>query len=177
MLRVLTIRTATLFMLLGLNSYCSAENRTVRTFWDDNNANIKEIKIFDEDHRQTGEWISWYQNGQMRSKTSFLHGIPLMFESWYDNGQKEMQEPCADGLAHGLWIWWAPNGKERARSFFTMGTGIEYYFNEEGHVRTKIIWISGVRVGDAMAISLGEPTRASILPSSRPSEKQPVKEK
>jgi len=137
---------ASLFGLPGL----SFASRSVTEYWDDAKTKAKSVQVFDDQGRQTGEWIIWYENGQMKSKSSFLHGEQLLFESWFDNGEKEIQEPFAEGMPHGLWIWWGANGKILAKSFFMMGTGTEYYFNSDETIRRKVIWVSGVRVSELL---------------------------
>ena len=124
----------------------AGSGRIEREYWDEAKTKPKNVHSFDDEGRQSGEWITWYENGQMKSKTSFYHGDMLLFESWYDNGNKSSQEPFAEGLAHGLWIWWGPDGKIIAKSYFSMGTGVEYYFTPEGKERKRVIWVSGVEV-------------------------------
>jgi antitoxin component YwqK of YwqJK toxin-antitoxin module len=146
----MAIERMVIALLLGAfaASAAQAANRVEWEYWDKEKTKPKNIQVFDPQGRQTGEWIIWFPNGMMKSKTSFLHGSVLLFEAWYDDGQKRMQEPCADGFAHGLWIWWAPDGSVLARSFFHMGTGVEYYFDDAGKEKRKVFWISGVRTNE-----------------------------
>jgi antitoxin component YwqK of YwqJK toxin-antitoxin module len=136
------------FLALGLflSTPSLAANSVTREYWDAGKTKPKNVQVTDEKHRQTGEWILWFEDGGMKSKTSFLQGEVLLFESWYPDGQKQIQQPMAEGLPHGLWIWWKPDGTVAAKSYFTMGTGVEYYFTPDGAERLRVFWISGVRL-------------------------------
>ena len=115
-------------------------------YWDAAKTRPKNVQVIDSQGRQHGEQIYWYENGMMSTKVSFKHGELLLCEGWFDNGEKRYQQPFADATGHGLWIWWDRNGNVLARSDFNHGTGVEYYFDDTGKEKKRVVWVGGTRV-------------------------------
>jgi len=58
-----------------------------------------------------GAFKVWYPNGQIESKTNYLHGLrDGLFEYWYSNGQRESTQNYISGQEHGKSTWWNTDG-------------------------------------------------------------------
>ena len=131
------------FVLYVFPSFAVGERNVVFEYWDAAKTKPRNVQVFDEQQRQDGEWMHWYENGSLKSKTSFLHGEVLLMEAWHENGRKYIQQPFAEGMAHGLWIWWDADGKVLAKSWFNMGTGVEHYYDDKGREKRRVFWMNG----------------------------------
>jgi antitoxin component YwqK of YwqJK toxin-antitoxin module len=139
-------------VLLGSVPLASDQNsgpiRQSWTYWDSAKTHPKTLDSYGRyDGLQNSTTMSWYENGQPKSEMLFNHGLPLVYIAWYDNGQQKIYETFdMDGLGHGTSIWWDLNGKVLAKSEMVHGTGVEYFFSEDGTETKRIIWVGGVKM-------------------------------
>ena len=83
----------------------------VKSLWCNYRANTKE-----------GEFKVWYRNGQIESKTHFLHGLRHgLFEYWYSSGQRESVEHYSNGQKNGKCTWWNKDGSLQNELIFKHG--------------------------------------------------------
>jgi antitoxin component YwqK of YwqJK toxin-antitoxin module len=81
-----------------------------------------------------GEWVGYYENGQLRSKVNYvngnLHGKKF---SYYNNGQLRSKENYVNGKKHGEWFYYRHNGllakKENYVNGKAHGEFTAYYSN------------------------------------------------
>lgn len=86
--------------------------------------NIKEESVWCNYKTNTkkGEFKVWYKNGQIESKTNFLHGLRHgLHENWYSNGQKESIQNYINGQEHGKSTWWNSDGSLQNELTFKYG--------------------------------------------------------
>jgi len=54
--------------------------------------------------QKNGEWLSYYENGQLKLKGTFKHGKEEgLWEYYHDNGKLELKGTFKDGKEEGLW--------------------------------------------------------------------------
>lgn len=69
-----------------------------------------------------GKFKVWYPNGQIESKTNYLHGLrDGLFEYWYSNGQRESTQNYVNGQEHGKSTWWNADGSLQNELIFEKG--------------------------------------------------------
>ncbi|NOU46806.1 MAG: hypothetical protein HOO86_07065 [Bacteroidales bacterium] len=69
-----------------------------------------------------GEFKVWYKNGQIESKTNYLHGLRHgLFEYWYANGQRESVQNYFNGQEQGKSTWWNNDGSLQNELIFEKG--------------------------------------------------------
>lgn len=120
-------------------------------YWDAAKKIRKSLMQLDSQDRQHGFTRSWNERGVMLSEAVLEHGILVSVRGWYSNGVLKFDEHCRDGLSDGWQTWWDPNGSLLKRIYFSMGTGVEYYFDDSGKERFHIFWISGVEMSKVAA--------------------------
>jgi hypothetical protein len=61
--------------------------------------------------KQTGEWRSWYDSGQLSAIDHYEGGVQQGPHSgWYPNGQKSAEGAYVKGQKDGTWKRWDPAG-------------------------------------------------------------------
>ena len=77
------------------------------------NGNIKETGEFNKNGERTGEWISYFEKGNVSSKGKFDNGKPEgEFSAYYENGNlKEVGKFTENGSKIGEWKEYHENGK------------------------------------------------------------------
>ena len=69
-----------------------------------------------------GEFKVWYKDGQIKSKTIFLHGLRHgLYECWYSNGQRESIENYVNGQEQGKSTRWNTDGTLQNELIFEKG--------------------------------------------------------
>ncbi len=69
-----------------------------------------------------GEFIKWYENGQLESRTHYRKGLRHgLHEYWYADGKKESVQHYRRGQKHGLCIWWNEDGSLQRKMIFKKG--------------------------------------------------------
>jgi len=117
-----------------------------KSYWDEGHTQLRTLQQYDDQRRQHGLLKSWSMNGTLTGETIFDHGQIVSHKSWYPTGKKRIDEHAREGLMDGWQTWWGPDGSVLKRVYFTMGTGVEYYFDDEGREKTHVFWISGVEL-------------------------------
>lgn len=122
-----------------------------KTYWDNSHTKLKTLEQYDAQDRQHGATRIWDENGTLVAEAIFKHGELTLYRSWYGTGIPRTDEHCREGLMDGWQTWYAPDGSVLKRIFFTMGTGVEYYFDDTGKEKKHVFWISGVKLRDEQA--------------------------
>jgi len=79
--------------------------------------------------RQNGEYIEYYQNGQINYKYSFKNGIEDGEWVWYnEDGALLKKENYKDGKLHGDWVTYHDNGQIYVKGQFENGEEIGEWF-------------------------------------------------
>ena len=59
-----------------------------------------------------GEWIAWYDNGNLWSKANYDEGIENGVKTvWHKNGQKYYEGPIVNDERTGTWKFWNKEGE------------------------------------------------------------------
>jgi len=95
----------------------------------------------------------YWPDGQLKQKTTNLGGDTtyshIVFETWYENGQKHSVEEYVEKKQHGRMIKWYPDGKPQFDGYFENGephdTNLVYWNN--GNLRHLKVYNHGVQVG------------------------------
>jgi len=86
--------------------------------------NIKEESLWCnyKSNTKEGEFKVWYNNGQIKSKTNYLHGLRHgVHEYWYKNGQKNSVQNYLNGQENGSVTYWDTLGKIENQWTFSHG--------------------------------------------------------
>jgi uncharacterized protein len=100
--------------------------------------NLKKVYIGNvRNGKQEGNWIWWYENGQMKFDKTFKEGKEDGFHTqWYENGQRKNERHYKDEKEDGLFTLWYENGLKRFESTFKDGKFIsKKEWNEDGSVK------------------------------------------
>ena len=69
-----------------------------------------------------GEWICWYENGQMYSKRTYKDGKPEgVWSYWYSHGQMALTGVYKNGEREREWISWYDNGQMKSNITYKDG--------------------------------------------------------
>jgi hypothetical protein len=61
---------------------------------------------------QNGLYQTWYDNGQKELECTYVNGrLDGLYQLWYENGQKELECTYVNGRTDGLYQEWFINGK------------------------------------------------------------------
>lgn len=140
-------------LLLFLLGGCNPQKEKHLLFWDHKGALPREkgAWLFVQDSTggvarvQDGLWETWYSNGHQRSSVNFTHGrITGTSRFWHANGRLAQSIPYdKNGLPHGIVRWWDSKGDLLTNAQLTHGTGTNYVFDGEGHLRAVVPFVHG----------------------------------
>ena len=88
------------------------------------------------DGKQHGEYVEYFQDGQISYKYNFKDGIEDGEWVWYNkNGSVQKKENYKDGQLHGEWITYFDNGQIRVKGQYENGEEVGEWFqwDEEGN--------------------------------------------
>ena len=92
----------------------------------------KESERTYKDHKEHGPGTAWYENGQKKEEWNFKdrkkHGP---YTKWYENGQKKEETTYKDSKLVTSIIW-KPNGEKCPDTNVVNGTGIVFWYHENG---------------------------------------------
>lgn len=86
--------------------------------------------------KQHGEYIEYFQNGQINYKYNYKNGIEDGEWVWYDeNGNILKKENYKEGNRHGEWTTWFSNGQLHVKGQFENGEEVGEWlqWDEEGN--------------------------------------------
>lgn len=139
----------TILLCLCMQTIVSAEDLETRTTFYDNKS-PKELSTFklDSDGFELREGLStsWYENGQKESECFCKDGIPEGLSStWYENGQKKSEDRFVAGVPEGISTEWYENGQKKSEKSYCSGTitGIFTEWYENGQKETEGIFRAG----------------------------------
>ena len=95
----------------------------------------------------------YWPDGQLKQRTTNIGGDTaynhILFETWYENGQKHSEEEYVDRKQHGRLVKWYSDGKLQFDGYFDHGephdTNCVYWNN--GNLRHLRVYNHGVQVG------------------------------
>ncbi|MFW6287491.1 MAG: hypothetical protein ACOC2J_01920 [bacterium] len=78
------------------------------------------LESSENQQNQVGDWVYYYENGEVQAKGSYYRGFPVdEWEYYYDNGQLEAKgcyfEP---GIKGGYWEYYYRNGQLKSKGYF-----------------------------------------------------------
>ena len=72
----------------------------------------KSLEVIYQEGKVNGNQTDWYENGVMKSKSYYQDDKMVLFENWYESGQKEKE------LTHDTMTEWYVNGNKRTQKKF-----------------------------------------------------------
>jgi len=94
-------------------------------------------KSYFKDGKQNGEYVEYYQNGQISYKYNFKAGKQHGEFVWYnEDGTLVKKANYVDGIQHGEWITYHDNGQIHTKGNFVNGEedGEWISYDEDGNV-------------------------------------------
>ena len=94
----------------------------------------------------TGRAESFYENGQKELESNYKDGKPDgPWTWWYESGQKEREGNYKDGKKDGLLTWWYENGQKKVEANHKDGEpdGPTILYNEDGTERGRSTYKDG----------------------------------
>ncbi|MCB0505047.1 MAG: hypothetical protein KDC58_06045 [Cyclobacteriaceae bacterium] len=101
------------------------------------NGNIKSKGFFSR-NKSTGEWSYYFLSGELRMKGTVENGKNIgVWEYYYESGGKKMEGEIVDGRKKGLWVIYYTNGSKQSEGFFESNTriGTWKYYAESGGLK------------------------------------------
>jgi antitoxin component YwqK of YwqJK toxin-antitoxin module len=98
-----------------------------------------------------GEWLSWWEDGSMRSRCSFnAQKTPQLMEFWHANGQVEARGMATNGLRIGVWEFFHDNGVLESTGEYEGAerSGMWISWDKRGELLESGSYERGVKVGE-----------------------------
>ena len=111
---------------LFITGVCFGQTYDHIEFYDDG-ISPKVIKTYKESKGmlELVKAITWYENGQKWLEETYKDGkLAGKWVDWYENGEKRTEFTYKDGKEHGLKTYWYENGEKRTE--FNYKDGKEY---------------------------------------------------
>lgn len=81
---------------------------------------------YNRDGKIDGKLISWYDSGQKWLEETYENGVKNgAFIEWYKSGKKSFKGNYKDGLPDGKWIFWDENGKKISTKNYKDGVPVD----------------------------------------------------
>jgi antitoxin component YwqK of YwqJK toxin-antitoxin module len=103
---------------------------------------------FDDQGREQGQWLDFYENGNISSVKLYANGkLTGSVSFFYESGQLRMQQQYSEGLMNGISIIYWPNGNIKKMGHFKSGLqhGEVIHYDEDGSIKEKVNYVDGVR--------------------------------
>ena len=82
----------------------------------------EEVAYYWEYVPENGLYESWYENGQMWKRCTYLNGkFDGLYEVWYGNSQMHIRSTYLNGKFDGLYESWCENGQIKTRCTYKNG--------------------------------------------------------
>ena len=104
----------------------------------------------EENFIRHGLTTTWYESGQVNSKTQWKDGVPHGERTtWYFHGQMWANGQYVDGLEDGTWTRWHQNGEKHSEWHMDRGAWDGFYreWHDNGKPRLEVEFINGLRQG------------------------------
>ena len=101
-----------------------------------------------EDGKETGLWLSYYQDGQLKGKLNFEAGkLDGPWESYYENGQLKEKGRYKEDRLNGLYEGYYPNGQLSSKSGMVKGErdGFHEAYKNNGELIFKRCYKEGIQ--------------------------------
>ena len=92
---------------------------------------------------QNGEWIEYWENGQLEGKRNYKNGkVEGEYLKYYENGQLKYKSNHKDGKQDGEWLYYYDNGQLQFKSNYKDGKkdGETFSNKENGKLIKTEIW-------------------------------------
>lgn len=89
---------------------------------------------------RNGEWLTFYENGQLKFKRNYKYGKPVgLWEQYHSNGQLKKRGIYKDGKPDGFWIGYYSNGQLWVKQNYKDGksVGLHETYRENGLLWNK----------------------------------------
>lgn len=95
------------------------------------NGDTSSVAKYDSEHRLTGPFVSFYENGQKQSEGVYKKGeMAGTWKYYYENGQLESLDEYSDGIPSGKWTSYYENGQIRESKQYNTDGNLEGSFTE-----------------------------------------------
>lgn len=88
---------------------------------------VKSIGARNELNKRCGEWLTYYENGQLKSRISYIdgreHGV---WEAFFEDGKRSSVGQFYNGSKFGIWKYYYPNGDIKTYANYDSGLIIDY---------------------------------------------------
>jgi hypothetical protein len=119
---------------------------------------------------KTGHWITWYQDGKMKTRGNYLNGKKTGYwVAWYPEGQMELAGDYLENEKTGRWIVWYPDGQIKLAGNYLENekTGRWVEWNDNGDIMFEDIYICGEKTGHWVMWSEGQIMCEGDYPDNR----------
>ena len=87
-----------------------------------NNGQLSQSGYFNESHQKTGEWITYFPQGNVQRIEHYKNGmLDGKYVEYYQNGKKMYVANYKMGLPDGKWIVYDKNGKKNTTLIYENG--------------------------------------------------------
>lgn len=100
--------------------------------------------------KSSGCWTFWYENGRPSSECEFIDGKESgKTIRWHENGQKGLDGNYVDGHASGKWTYWDDNGRKQLEGDYVDGheSGKWTYWHDNGQIKKEGSFANGKKTG------------------------------
>lgn len=135
--------------LLERGSYTHGNRQGLWESWHAN-ATLESKQQFDGGLLIDGTYESFFDNGNLRSRTTYRSGQPHgISESWYINGQRESVSTLENGQRNGELREWYENGNLQRTATFEHGkeAGTTKTYYENGFLEAEYNYLNGLKQG------------------------------
>lgn len=135
---------------VGLHKSYSEDGKIVNAKEYDDYGNLTAEGTYNEKGRKHGDWIYYYNTGEIKSKGSYNNNRKDgKWVYYYQSGKKEQEGSYIKGKLDKTWVWFFENGQiEREENYDNgkeNGDFIEY--NENGDIILKGQYVDGEKEG------------------------------
>jgi antitoxin component YwqK of YwqJK toxin-antitoxin module len=123
-----------------------ADGGTIGIWFHANGSKMSEGK---SNPYEEGVWTSWYETGQKRLENEFLSGdIHGYYRTWYENGQAQSDSMWIKDKPHGQWTDWYESGQPKRQGSYSNGgtVGRWQFWNEDGSVLLDVDFGEGIQI-------------------------------
>lgn len=124
------------------------DNILADTFYDRNGKQFQEVDY--KPSKNDTLLIFKHYNGEINTKTTYIHGIRHgAYKSYYFDGKIEGEGAYLNGSQDGVWTWYFENGKPNVKATYVLGSldgeFVRYYKN--GQIEDSFFYELDDRVG------------------------------
>ncbi|MEZ5979027.1 MAG: hypothetical protein R3F34_12495 [Planctomycetota bacterium] len=107
----------------------------------------------DEEGRKQGDFREWYENGQMRIRTSYeADELDGRYESWFENGERKLDCAYKDGVLHGRYQEYTEDGERAVTGKYDAGRKDGTFEYRRGEKKKSVASVQKWKDGELVEI-------------------------